>query len=117
MAWKRVTISPPGSHLPSRWEMGWQCGPSAVSAAGPFRTASGEDAHLTGGEIVVAASDRQLPTIDRRGQDRFGGAQLLDAHHDIGPHCVVELITWLVDHALCRRPDRLSKAVGVARNR
>jgi hypothetical protein len=66
------------------------CTPSpARYHAGRLRNWALEDAHLTGGEIVVAAGDRELAAADRGSQVRFGGSQLLDAHGDIGPDRVV----------------------------
>jgi hypothetical protein len=66
------------------------CTPSpARHHAGRLRNWALEDAHLTGGEIVVAAGDRELAAADRGSQVRFGGSQLLDAHGDIGPDRVV----------------------------
>src|SRR5215213_4955363 len=92
------------------------CAPSrAGHHAGWSRQCALEDGHLTGGEIVVAAGDRELAVADRGGQVRFGGSQLLDAHGDIGPDRVVELITRLVDHALHGGSDPFGKPVGVPR--
>src|SRR5215207_4911730 len=58
----------------------------------------GQDAHLTGREIIVAASDRELTAADSGGQIRFSGSQLIDTHCDICPNRVVQLIARLIEH-------------------
>src|SRR5215218_1136836 len=85
--------------------------------AGPFEAMLGQDADLTGREIVVAASDRELTAADSGGQIRFSGSQLLDTHCDICPDRVVQLIARLVEHTLHGGTDPFGKTVGVSGNR
>src|SRR5687767_6476353 len=67
------------------------------ASARPVRTMSDDEAHLTGREIVVATGDRELTALDSGGKIRFGGSQLIDAHFDICPNRVVELIARLIE--------------------